>query len=120
MSSPADSIPVRFLKKLACAVYSRRSLFIAPQIILFGLCVWYTWQNLVFDMSRNNLVGAEKKYHQLYLAFREDFNVRDDLVAVVESEDPEKNRQFVERLGAKQRIAASGCAVWVDRLGGGR
>ena len=52
-------------------------------------------------MSRNNLVGSDKKYHQIFLRFKEDFTVRDDLVAVVESEDREKNRQFVERLGAK-------------------
>ena len=48
-----------------------------------------------------DLVGAEKKYHQIYLKYKEDFNVRDDTVVVVESENAEKNRQFVERLGVK-------------------
>ena len=32
---------------------------------------------------------------------QEEFPLQDDLVVVVESEDPEKNRQFVERLGAR-------------------
>src|SRR5207237_5033150 len=56
---------------------------------------------LQFDMSRNNLVGANKKYHQNFLRFKEEFPTQDDLVVVVESENGEKNRQFVERLGAK-------------------
>ena len=54
-----------------------------------------------FDTSRNNLVGANKKYHQNFLRFKKEFPTQDDLVVVVESEDAEKNRQFVERLGAK-------------------
>ena len=56
-------------------------------------------RHLEFDSSRNNLVGAEKKYHQIYLRYKNEFAGEDDLVVVVESEDKEKNRQFVERLG---------------------
>ena len=101
MEPATDSIPARLLKRLAHAVYYWRRWFIYPQIILFGVCVWYTVENLEFDMSRSNLVGSGKRYHQLYLKYKEDFSVRDDTVVVVESEDPEKNRQFVERIGAK-------------------
>src|SRR5687768_11772233 len=96
-----QSIPAKLLRRLANAVYYWRIWFIYPQIILFGLCVWYTVENLKFDTSRSNLVGSGKRYHQIYMQFKENFNVRDDTVIVVESEDPEKNRQFVERIGAK-------------------
>jgi hopanoid biosynthesis associated RND transporter like protein HpnN len=95
------SIAVKILSKLALSVYDWRRWYIYPQIALFGLCVWYTAANLKFSTSRNDLVGSDKKYHQIFLHFKTNFNVREDLVAVVESEDPEKNRQFVERLGAK-------------------
>src|SRR4051812_42504743 len=101
MAEHRDSIPVKLLRWLTESVYRYRLLFLYPQIFLFGLCVIYTVKNLEFDMSRTNLVGSDKKYHQIYRAFKKEFNVRDDLVAVVESEDHEKNRQFVERLGAK-------------------
>src|SRR6476620_5989695 len=101
MAASSDSILVRILKRLAHAVYYRRLWFVYPQLALFGICVWYTFARLEFDMSRNNLVGSDKKYHQIYLKFKQDFNVRDDYVVVVESEDLEKNRQFVERLGTK-------------------
>ena len=56
---------------------------------------------LQFDTDRDNLVGSNKRYHQNYLAFRKEFPQQDDLVVVVESENVEKNRQFVERLGAR-------------------
>ncbi len=78
--------------------------FFYPQIILFVFCVWFTafspWK-LQFDSSRDNLVGGDKKYHQNFLQFKKEFPLPDELVVVVESENQEKNRQFVERLGAK-------------------
>ncbi len=96
-----DGLVARFLGALARAIIARRPLFLYPQIVLFVLCVLYTIKYLEFDTSRNNLVGANKKYHQNFLSFKKEFPTQDDLVVVVESENPEKNRQFVERLGAK-------------------
>ena len=52
-------------------------------------------------MNRNNLVGADKQYHSELPQLQKEFPTQDDLVVVVESENAEKNRQFVERLGAK-------------------
>ncbi|MGZ8899469.1 MAG: MMPL family transporter, partial [Limisphaerales bacterium] len=101
MDGTHSSIPVKLLTRLAHAVYHWRAWFIYPQIVLFGLCLWVTKERLQFDTSRSNLVGSDKRYHQIYLKYKEDFNVRDDTVVVVESENAEKNRQFVERIGAK-------------------
>jgi hopanoid biosynthesis associated RND transporter like protein HpnN len=55
------------------------------------------------DMNRDDLVGPNQKYHQNYLAFQKEFPEPDDLVVVVESEDIEKNRQYVERIAAKMQ-----------------
>jgi predicted RND superfamily exporter protein len=96
-----DSFLARLLARLARAVFHRRAWFVYPQIVLCFLCIGYTVKFLKFDTSRNDLVGGDKKYHQNFLQFREEFPAQDDLVVVVESENPEKNRQFVERLGAK-------------------
>src|SRR5207247_2895102 len=76
-------------------------LFLYPQLLLFVLSVAYTVKYLQFDTSRDNLVGANKRYNQNFLKFKKEFPTQDDLVVVVESENPEKNRQFVERLGRK-------------------
>ncbi|MDB6036703.1 MAG: Exporter of the superfamily, partial [Verrucomicrobiales bacterium] len=101
MNNSRDSIAVRLLRLLARGVFRYPRLFFFPQIVLFGLAVYYTITHLQFSTSRNDLVGSDKKYHQNYLRFKKEFPGQDDIVAVVESENPEKNRQFVERLGAK-------------------
>lgn len=100
-----DSLLPRLLASLARAVYRYPRWFFYPQAVLFVVCVFYALPKplgyLEFDTDRNNLVGPNKKYHQNFLRFKDEFPAQDDLVVVVESEDPEKNRQFVERLGAK-------------------
>jgi hopanoid biosynthesis associated RND transporter like protein HpnN len=96
-----DSLIARVLTRLANIIVQRRRLFLYPQLVLCVLCALYTAKYLQFDMSRNDLVGAKKKYHQNFLKFKKEFPTQDDLVVVVESEDEEKNRQFVERLGAR-------------------
>src|SRR6266567_2352177 len=101
MSAPARSVTARILFWLADALYSRRRWFFYPQLVLAGLSIYFTITNLQFLTSRDALVGGEKEYHRDYLRYKAEFPVQDDLVVVVESESPEKNRQFVERLGAK-------------------
>ena len=101
MGEIKPSLGVRFLVWLSGAVQRHRAWFVWPHLVLVLLCVWFTITHLEFRTSRNDLVGGEKEYHKVFLEFRKEFPVEDDIVAVVESEQPEKNRQFVERLGAK-------------------
>jgi len=101
MHSPADSIAVRVLRWLADTVYHYPRVYFYPQVVLFVVCVAYTAFNLQFNTSRNDLVGADKAYHKNFLRYKKEFIAQDEMVAVVESEDMEKNRQFVERLGKR-------------------
>jgi hopanoid biosynthesis associated RND transporter like protein HpnN len=101
MSEPKDTLPERVLRALAASVYAHRRLWLYPQVLLFGLCVYYTLTHLEFSTNRNDLVGSEKTYHHNFLRMKEEFPGQDDIAVVVESEDAEKNRQFVERLGAR-------------------
>jgi hopanoid biosynthesis associated RND transporter like protein HpnN len=59
--------------------------------------------HLDFDMNRDNLVGPDQKYHQNYLRLQKEFPQQDDLVVAVESDNIERNRQFVERIAAKMQ-----------------
>ncbi|MBP7827814.1 MAG: MMPL family transporter [Verrucomicrobia bacterium] len=97
----ADSLVARWLSTLARLLSRHPRWFFYPQVGLFCICVAYTVAFLEFDTNRNHLVGANKKYHQNFLRFQQEFPKQDDLVVVVESDQAEKNRQFVERLGAK-------------------
>src|SRR5262245_10227989 len=96
-----DSLMARSLVWLAGVVIRYQRWLVYPQVALFVVCVLYTKANLKFDMGRGNLVGANQKYHQNFMQFKKEFPMQDDLAVVVESENPEKNRQFVERLGTK-------------------
>ncbi|MFO1476695.1 MAG: MMPL family transporter [Verrucomicrobiota bacterium] len=91
----------RCLAWVAARVTGNGRLIVIVHAVLFVICVLYTVRFLEFDTRRDNLVGSNKKYHQNYMAFKREFPEQDDLVVVAESENPEKNRQFVERLGAK-------------------
>ena len=95
----------RLLARGAAAICARPRWFIWPQLLLFVLCVLFTIDRLQFSTNRNDLVGGKHKYHENYLGLKKEFPQQDDLVVVVESDEPEKNRQFVERLGAKMEAA---------------
>ena len=103
MSAPTDkpSLVQRLLTRLADAVCSHPRAFFYPQVLLFVVCLLYTFHGLKFSTSRNDLVGSDKRYHQTFLEFKQEFPGQDDLVVIVESDRQDKNRQFVERLGAK-------------------
>ncbi|HZF01493.1 MAG TPA: MMPL family transporter [Methylomirabilota bacterium] len=102
----ADSFLARLLGKLAAAIIRHPRRFFYPQVILFVVCVFYAlpqpYGHLEFDTNRDDLVGANLKYHRNFLALQKEFPQQgNDFVVVVESDDVEKNRQFVERLAAK-------------------
>ena len=97
----ADSFLARLLGRLAVAVCRHPRWFVYPQIVLFFASIAVTVVFLQFDTDRNNLVGGNQLYHHNYLEFQKEFPQQEDLVVVVESENTEKNRQFVERLGVR-------------------
>lgn len=92
---------VRALVWLADTVHRWRRVMLYPHLVLFGVCVWYTVAHLGFNTDRSDLLDSTQEYNRLMLAFRAEFGGADDLVAVVESDSLELNRQFVERLAAK-------------------
>jgi hopanoid biosynthesis associated RND transporter like protein HpnN len=99
----ADSFLARLLAKLTVAICRHPRWFFYPQVVLFLLCVLYTIGFLKADMNRDNLVGPNQKYHQNYLRLQQEFPQQGDLVVVVESDNIEKSRQFVERIAAKMQ-----------------
>lgn len=92
---------VRLLSGLATVIIQHPRWFIYPQIVAFGLCAWVTATGLKLDMDRASLVGADQRYHQNFLRYERDFSAGQDIVVVAESENMERNRQFVERLAAR-------------------
>ncbi len=97
-----DSLLARLLAKLAGAVCRHPRWFFYPQLVVLLASVAVTVAFLQFDMNQDDLVGPNLKDHQNFLALQKEFPQQgNDLAVVVESEDTEKNRQFVERLAMK-------------------
>ena len=101
MSVVFHSLIARVLSFVTRSLIARPNWFIWPQLALFALSIWFTVTHLEFNLDRNALVGSDQPYHRNFLALKDEFPGQDDLVCVVESENPEKNRQFVERLGSR-------------------
>jgi hopanoid biosynthesis associated RND transporter like protein HpnN len=101
MSTPKPSLAEGVLNRMADFVYRYPRLVFYPHIILFIGCLFYTVQHLKINMNRDDLVGSDKKYHHNFLNFKKEFPGQDDLVIVVESDQTEKNRQFIERIGKR-------------------
>lgn len=99
MTWVGDSLFARALRVLARLVCRYPAWFTIPQIILFVLSVIYTATHWTLDMNRDDLV--EGPTHQAYMKFREEFPGEDELAVVVQSDNMERNRQFVERLAAR-------------------
>ena len=100
----ADSFLARLLARLAAAVIRYPRWFIYPQAVLFLACILYTVGYLKTDMNRDNLVGPNQKHHQDFLNLQKEFPQQGNgLVVVVESDNLENNRQFVERIAAKMQ-----------------
>ena len=96
-----DTLLGRSLAWVARMVFHYRRTVIYSQIILFALSVFITVKYLRFDTNRDNLIGQNDKYQRLLLDYKKEFPQQDDIAVVVESENLDKNRQFIERLGAK-------------------
>ncbi len=101
MSTTPSGLSVRLLTWLASSVIQHPRRWVVPQLLLFVACVIYTVNFLGFSMNRNDLVSAEDENQQNYLAYLKEFPIQNEFVVVVESENRERNRQFVERLGAR-------------------
>jgi uncharacterized protein len=98
----ADTFFARLLRRLTILIIRRPSLFFWPQILLALACVVITVGFLKFDPDQNNLVSPNLKYQENYLRLQKAFPEQgNDLTVLVQSDNPEKNRQFVERLAAK-------------------
>jgi hopanoid biosynthesis associated RND transporter like protein HpnN len=99
MTWVGDTLFARLLRVLARLVCRYPKWVIYPQIFLFILSVFYTATHWKVDMDKDNLVAGAT--HKVYMKFREEFPGEDELAVVVQGDDMERNRQFVERLAAR-------------------
>jgi uncharacterized protein len=91
----------RLLQRLADRLESHPLWFVLPQILMLGVCAVYAAVDLRFSTHRSDLISAREKYQKTQLLLKREFKFQHSLVAVVESENQDKNRHFVERLSSR-------------------
>jgi predicted RND superfamily exporter protein len=101
MEPPRERWIVRKLRKLTDSILDRPARFVVPQLVLFVICGVYSWQSLGFSSARSDLVSEKLKYQRDYLDFKKQFHQPDVMIAMAESENPERNRLFMERLASR-------------------
>jgi uncharacterized protein len=98
----ADSFLARRLNRLSLAIIRHPGWFFWSQMVLALASIVITIGFLKFDPDQGNLVSAKLKYQQNFLRLQKVFPQQgNDLTVIIQSDDPEKNRQFIERLAAK-------------------
>ena len=101
----ADSFLARLLRRVALTVFRRPRWLFWPQVALAAASLVVAVACLKFDPDTNNLVSPSLRYQQNFLRLQKEFPQQgNDLDVVVQSDDTEKNRQFVERLAAKMLV----------------
>ena len=98
-----EQLAGRLLHKLADGLQAHPLWFILPQVLLLALCAGYTVTSLRFSTNRSDLLSTHEKHQKAHRLLKEEFKFQDNLVAIVESENPGKNRHFVERLASRLR-----------------
>jgi uncharacterized protein len=101
MQPPREKWSARKLRSLTDAILDRPWRFVVPQLLLFVVCIIYAVHSLGFSAARGDLVSEKIKYQRDYVEFKREFQLPDSMIAMAESDSPEKNRMFVERLAAR-------------------
>lgn len=73
MGAEKPSLAVRTLRRLATLVMTQPAWVVLPQVVLFGLALWFTLTHLEFDMDRNSLVDSNLQYHRNFLDLKKQF-----------------------------------------------
>jgi hypothetical protein len=99
MTAVGDSVFARLLRVLARQLCRHPKWFVYPQLALFAFSVFYTATHWTLDMDKDDLV--EGPTHEVYMQYKKEFPGEDQLAVIVQGDDQERNRQFVERLAAR-------------------
>src|SRR5437899_3049545 len=70
---------------------------------LAAACVLYTRDHLAFKTSRADLIDPSTEYHQRWLNYTREFgDVTEDMVVVIEGDDPQVVTDTLDDLGTRQ------------------
>ena len=99
--NPKPKILNRVFTCIETLTYHRPLWVIAGSLLLAGLSIVYTLNNLGFKTSRLDLISHDLEFQVLYQQYRQQFEDFDGMIVVVEGDDPEPMKNFAEALVEK-------------------
>ncbi|MEO0453728.1 MAG: hypothetical protein AAFY98_06275, partial [Verrucomicrobiota bacterium] len=95
---------VGFLGTLGEIAVSHPKGILLGAILTTAVSGWVAFTQLGVVNNVNDLIREDAEIHRHYLAYKKEFDVREEMVLVVRSDDHEANRRVVDELGV--RLAA--------------
>jgi len=83
-------------------------LLVVFALVLSAVSIVYTRNNLEFLTGRDDLMPKNSQFHRDYREYRQEFGDQEEIVVVIESEDPDKagrfGKELYERLSKKKDV----------------
>lgn len=99
--SPSKSVLTEALSQLTwlCAQHAWFTILLVTASAIG--CVYYTCNHLKFKTDRADLIDPSAKFYQRWLRYTKSFGESDDIVIVVESDQPETIKEALNDIGAR-------------------
>ncbi|GJL77103.1 MAG: transporter [Nitrospinaceae bacterium] len=91
----------RLFSRIEHFAYTHSFSVILVSLVVAGASLWVTLERLTFKTGRGDLVAKNLPYVERHEKFRDEFQDFDGMIVVVEGEEPEQKKNFVEALADK-------------------
>ena len=102
-SQPSKTLGLfdRFFLNVEQLAYNYSISVILVSLLLAGLSVWFSVENLSFKNNRGDLVSKNLDYVEVYEKYRQEFDDFDGVMVVVSGENPQLMKKFIDSFVTK-------------------
>ena len=102
-SQPSKTLGLfdRFFLNVEQLAYNYSISVILVSLLLAGLSVWFSVENLSFKNNRGDLVSKNLNYVEVYEKYRQEFDDFDGVMVVVSGENPQLMKKFIDSFVTK-------------------
>ena len=102
-SQPSKTLGLfdRFFLNVEQLAYNYSISVILVSLLLAGLSVWFSVENLSFKNNRGDLVSKNLDYVEVYEKYRQEFDDYDGVMVVVSGENPQLMKKFIDSFVTK-------------------
>lgn len=91
----------RWLEGLGASICDRPWVYTGISAALLGLAAWLAIFHLGVVNNINDLIRPDSPVHKYYLDYKKEFDVREEMIVVIRSEDFARNREVADALAAR-------------------